>query len=82
MPATEQFGDLNRVQCGALEEFVRFDQLLPGQSQTGFLKGLALDGMGKKEMAAREYNTYLQAAPQGDAAGHARQRLTEWGYVK
>ncbi len=67
---------------GAHEEFVRFDQLLPGRSQTRFLTGIALDGMGKRELAAREYNTYLQTVPQGDAATHARQRLTEWGYVK
>ena len=38
--------------------------------------------MGKRQDAAQEYGRFLQRAGQGDAAGYARQRLLEWGYVK
>jgi predicted Zn-dependent protease len=67
---------------GAYGDFASFDQIMPGNSQMFFLKGITLDGMGEKEKAAREYNRYLQQVGQGDAASHARQRLTDWGYVK
>lgn len=66
----------------AYEEFDRYATLLPGNGQITFLKGISLDGMGKKEMAARHYQTYLQSVSQGEAADHARRRLTTWGYIK
>ncbi len=67
---------------GAHADFARFDLVMPGNQQIVFLKGIALDGMGERGMAARQYAKYLQRVTQGDAASHARQRLTDWGYVK
>lgn len=66
----------------AYEDFAGFDQMMPGNTQIVFLKGIALDGMGERERAAREYYKYLQTVGQGDAAGHARRRLTSWGYIE
>ncbi len=67
---------------GAYEDFAKFDQVMPGNNHIVFLKGISLEGMGKREMAARAYHTYLQNVSQGGAASHARQQLTAWGYVK
>ncbi len=67
---------------GAYEDFATFDQIMPGNNQIVFLKAITLDGMGKRDMAALEYSKYLQKVSQGDAATHARQRLTGWGYVQ
>ncbi len=67
---------------GAYEDFAKFDEIMPGNDQIMFLKAVSLDGLGETERAAREYSKYLQAGSQGGAADHARQRLTDWGYVK
>lgn len=65
---------------GAYEDFNGYEARLPGNQQLPFLKAISLDGMGKKEPAAREYRRFLTQGGQGDAAGHARQRLMAWGY--
>ncbi len=67
---------------GAYADLSAYDQMLPGNEQIVFLKGISLDGMGKKDGAAREYHRFLQSTSQGDAAKHARQRLKDWGYIK
>lgn len=66
----------------ALEEFTEYERLLPGNPNTLFYQGLALEGMQKRETAADRYYRYLKIVNQGDQARHAYQRLVEWGYIK
>ena len=66
----------------AYQEFSEYDKLLPGNPNTQFFKGYALEGMQRIEKAANEYYQYLQSVNQGQQAQHAYQRLVEWGYIK
>jgi beta-barrel assembly-enhancing protease len=66
---------------GALEDFSAYENRLPGNPNTAFLKGFSLEGMGRKREAAREYHRYLQSVSGGDQAEYARGRLVAWGYV-
>ncbi|MCF8061904.1 MAG: M48 family metalloprotease [Deltaproteobacteria bacterium] len=67
---------------GAYEEFSAYDERLPGNPGITFLKGLSLEGMGRRRDAAQAYYDYLQAASGGDQARYAYNRLVEWGYVR
>jgi beta-barrel assembly-enhancing protease len=60
--------------------FARYKELLPGNPNTLFLNGLALEGMNRREQAAREYAQYLRSVTEGESARHAHARLVEWGY--
>lgn len=60
----------------------RYDRLLPGDAGIGFLKGVALEGMGKRQEAAQQYAGYLRNNRQGKAAEYAYSRLKGWGYAK
>lgn len=60
----------------------QYDRLLPGDAGVGFLKGVALEGMGRRQEAARQYSAYLNRNRQGKAAEYAYSRLRGWGYVK
>ncbi len=66
----------------ALEDFSACERLLPGNPNTTFFKGFALEGMQRQPDAARAYAGYLQAGGQGDRAQYAYNRLVQWGYVK
>lgn len=66
----------------ALEDFNRYDKLLPGNPRSAYLKGRALEGMQRRQPAAQEYYRYLQQVNRGDSAKHAYQRLVQWGYIK
>ncbi len=66
----------------ALHDFDQYDKLLPGNPNTGFFKGLALEGMHQRPAAARAYHRYLQQVRQGNMAKHAYQRLNQWGYIR
>ncbi|MBU0986327.1 MAG: M48 family metalloprotease [Proteobacteria bacterium] len=66
----------------AYQEFTHYDKLLPGNPNTLFFKGYALDGMQRIKEAAGEYYQYLQNVNQGEQAQHAYRRLIEWGYIK
>jgi beta-barrel assembly-enhancing protease len=66
----------------AYQDFSRCEQLLPKNPGIAFFKGLALEGMGRRDQSAAEYNRYLQSVKEGDNAKHAYQRLVEWGYIK
>jgi beta-barrel assembly-enhancing protease len=59
-----------------------FDRLLPGDPGVTFLRGVALEGMGEREAAARQYNAFLRLGAQGQAAQYSASRLKAWGYVK
>jgi predicted Zn-dependent protease len=66
----------------AYQDFRNYDRLLPGNPNMMYFKGLALDGMGRKQQAAAEYTKYLQVTQQGAQAKQAYQRLVQWGYIK
>lgn len=60
----------------------RYDKLLPGDAGITFLKGVSLEGMGKRQEAATQYSAYLKRSQQGKAAEYSYSRLKSWGYVK
>ncbi len=66
----------------AYEEFNNYEKLLPGNPNTIFLKAVSLDGMQRRDSAAREYTRYLRTVNQGEQAQHAYRRLVGWGYIK
>ncbi len=66
----------------AFEHLDRYDRLLPGDAGIGFLKGVALEGMGRRQDAANQYAGYLKVNRQGKAAEYAYSRLQNWGYLK
>jgi predicted Zn-dependent protease len=65
----------------AFEQFDRYERLLPGNPNTVFLKGISLEGMGRKQRAAEEYKRFLNSVNQGDQAEYAYSRLLAWGYI-
>ncbi len=72
----------NRRYAAALENFTRYNSLLPGNPLNSFFRGFALENMGRKAEAARCYQEFLQQASEGEQAQHAYQRLVEWGYIR
>lgn len=66
----------------AYDHLDRYDRLLPGDAGVGFLKGVALEGQGRRQEAARQYSGYLQQNRQGKAAEYAYSRLRSWGYAQ
>lgn len=67
---------------GAYQQFAEAERLLPGNPSSTLLKGIALEGGGRRREAAQEYQRYLQRVQEGKGAQHATQRLKEWGYLK
>lgn len=59
-----------------------YDRMLPGDAGITFLKGISLEGMGKRQEAANHYASYLRRTRQGKAANYAQSRLQSWGYIK
>ena len=72
--------DLGRYDA-ALEGFRRYEDMLPGNPNTIFLKAVCLEGMGRKSDSAGEYERFLQSSGAGEKADYARKRLQEWGYM-
>ena len=72
----------NKKYDAAYEDFSIYERRLPGNPNTVFFKGLALEGGEKIEPAAQAYNTFLKQVQQGEQATYAYQRLKEWGYIK
>lgn len=68
--------------AGAFRDLDSFDRLLPGDTGVLFLKGVALEGTGQREAAARHYANFVRATPQGGASTYAMSRLKTWGYVR
>ncbi|WP_265942397.1 M48 family metalloprotease [Dechloromonas sp. A34] len=66
----------------AYDHLDRYDRLLPGNAGITFLKGVALEGMGKQPEAAGQYAAYLRSTRQGKAADYSQSRLKSWGYLK
>jgi len=65
----------------ALADFQSYERMLPGNPNTLFFKGYCCEQMGRRREAAEAYRAYLQAAPSGEYAGHARRRLGEWNML-
>ncbi len=66
----------------AYEHLDQYDRLLPGDAGVTFLKGVSLEGMGKRQEAASQYAAYLRRTRQGKAAEYSVSRLKSWGYLK
>lgn len=64
----------------AFASFDDYEKLLPGNPNTVYLKGSALDGQDRKKDAADHYMKYLQQSPGGEYAEAAKKRLKSWGY--
>lgn len=68
--------------AAAYEHLDSYDRLLPGDAGITFLKGVSLEGMGKRPEAAAQYAAYLKRNRQGKAAEYSMSRLQAWGYLK
>jgi predicted Zn-dependent protease len=66
----------------AYQELETYEEMLPGNPQTLFYRGLALDGMQRKKQAADFYIRFLRQGGQGEQGEHALNRLKQWGYIK
>src|SRR5574343_530155 len=68
--------------AAAYEHLDRYDRLLPGDAGVTFLKGVSLEGLGRRQEAANQYAAYLKRTQKGKAAEYAYSRLQGWGDVK
>jgi predicted Zn-dependent protease len=66
---------------GAYADFNEYEQILPGNPNTVFYAGYALEGLNRKDNAAQKYKAYLSQVNEGDNARHAHRKLVEWGYI-
>lgn len=83
---SHHFDGISKLQRGnyaaAFRAFDDYEKRLPGNPNTVFLKGIALESMQDRSGAAAEYYRYLRSVNQGQAARHAYQRLQAWGYLQ
>jgi predicted Zn-dependent protease len=70
-----------RDPAGAYAELEAFDRTLPGDAGVVFLKGVALEGMGRRQPAAQQFIAYLRGSGGGEAGRYASARLKEWGML-
>lgn len=66
----------------AYNNFSEYERMLPGNPNTVFYKGYALEGLGQRAGAAQHYQSFLRQVNEGDNARHAYRRLVEWGYIQ
>lgn len=71
-----------RDPAAAFDSLDQYDRMLPGDAGITFLKGVSLEGMGKRQEAAQHYASYLRRSQQGKAAQYAQSRLQVWGYQR
>ncbi len=71
----------NRHYGRALQQLEDYDRILPGNPEITFLKGRALEGMHRRDQAARAYADFLRKVNRGPMAEYAYNRLRTWGYV-
>jgi len=77
------FAEIQRKKYeSAYNDFSTYEKRLPGNPYTIFYKGYSLEGMGRKEVAAKEYSRFLQLVNEGNEAKYAYTRLRQWGYVR
>ncbi len=66
----------------AYDAFSRYDQILPGNPEILFFRGLCQEHMQHRDQAARFYHAYLQKVRRGKNASYAYSRLKTWGYIR
>ena len=71
-----------RNPAAAYASLEQYDRLLPGDAGVTFLKGVSLEGMGKRQEAANQFASYLRRTNKGQAAEYSQSRLRSWGYLK
>lgn len=71
----------NKKYQKAYDGFLEYEQILPGNPNTMFLKGFSQENMQNKPEAAKEYMRYLKEVNQGEQAQHAYKQLVAWGYL-
>lgn len=85
-PQALQLAGIARLETGdyatAHAYFNDYDQALPGNPNTTFLKGVALENLGQQREAARHYLDYLRQVGDAGQGSYAHQRLVEWGVLK
>ena len=65
----------------ALASMDQYERLLPGNPNTAFFAGFALESMGRTQEAGARYRAFLQSVQQGEEAQHAYNRLVQWGQL-
>ncbi|MGM0425095.1 MAG: M48 family metalloprotease [Thermodesulfobacteriota bacterium] len=66
----------------AYQELETYEQMLPGNPQTLFYRGLAMEGMQRKKQAADFYLRFLRQGGQGKQGEYALNKLQKWGYIQ
>ncbi len=66
----------------AYQRFDAYDKSLPGNPNTLFFKGVAMENMQNRNQAAQLYLQYLRVVRQGRQAQYAEQRLRQWGVIR
>ncbi|MFP4213065.1 MAG: M48 family metalloprotease [Desulfohalobiaceae bacterium] len=66
----------------AYQDLEAYEEMLPGNPQTLFHRGLAMEGMQRSKQAADFYLRFLRQGAQGKPGQYALSRLQEWGYVQ
>lgn len=66
----------------AYADFSAYESILPGNPNTTFFKGYALEGLGRRNEAAQHYLRYIKVVRQGEYYQHAYRRLVEWGHIR
>jgi predicted Zn-dependent protease len=66
----------------AYQRFDAYDKALPGNPNTLFFKGVAMEHMQNRNQAAQLYLQYLRVVRQGRQAQYAEQRLRQWGVIR
>ena len=70
-----------RDPSGALAELEAFDRALPGDPGVVFLKGVAFEGLGRRQAAGQQFASFLRSNPSGESARYASERLKAWGML-
>ena len=70
-----------RDPSGALAELEAFDRALPGDPGVVFLKGVAFEGLGRRQAAGQQFTSFLRSNPSGESARYASERLKAWGML-
>ncbi len=62
----------------ALQDFQRYEGVLPDNPNTLYYVGRCQEGLGRRSEAVASYRRYLEEAPQGEHAEEVRRKLVQW----
>jgi len=65
----------------AYHDFQAYDKRLPGNPASTFFKGYAMENMGRRDLSANHYYSFLKVVNKGDMYNHSFNRLVQWGYI-